>query len=219
MRTLMPLATWSAITERSVSRPPRRRSRPTVHRPRVHDDGVVGHGVQPAPSRTAGRTRAARGRTGPLPLRLDPEHHHHVLLRERDRVQVVGDGRSPGLDPGRQRGRRGDQGDLGPHGGEGEHVRAGDPLCSTSPTMATLSPSASARNRWRMVYRSSRAWVGCSWVPSPALTTTASTHSASRQGAPEAPWRITLRPPHRLQGDGGVLQALALEHSSPWPRS
>ena len=42
-----------------------------------------------------------------------------------------------------------------------------------------------------MVYASSSAWVGCSWVPSPALTTDPSTQSASRCGAPEAGCRTT----------------------------
>ena len=40
---------------------------------------------------------------------------------------------------------------------------------------------------------SSSAWVGCSWVPSPALTTDERTQPewASRCGAPLAPWRMT----------------------------
>ena len=40
---------------------------------------------------------------------------------------------------------------------------------------------------------SSSAWVGCSWVPSPALTTLECTQPewASRCGAPEAPCRTT----------------------------
>ena len=40
---------------------------------------------------------------------------------------------------------------------------------------------------------SSSAWVGCSWVPSPALTTLERTQPecASRCGAPLAPWRTT----------------------------
>ncbi len=44
-----------------------------------------------------------------------------------------------------------------------------------------------------MVNASSRAWVGCSWVPSPALTTAPRVHPAcaSRCGAPEAGCRMT----------------------------
>ena len=44
-----------------------------------------------------------------------------------------------------------------------------------------------------MVKASSSAWVGCSWVPSPALTTLERTQPecASRCGAPLAPWRTT----------------------------
>ena len=42
-----------------------------------------------------------------------------------------------------------------------------------------------------MVNASSSAWVGCSWVPSPALSTLPRTQCASRCGAPEARCRIT----------------------------
>lgn len=62
--------------------------------------------------------------------------------------------------------------------------------CSTSPTTATDRP-ASRPSRARMVYASSNAWVGCSWVPSPALTTDPSTQLARRCGAPEAGCRTT----------------------------
>lgn len=41
-------------------------------------------------------------------------------------------------------------------------------LCRMSPTMAMRLPSMSPR-RCRSVSASSSAWVGCSWVPSPAL--------------------------------------------------
>ncbi len=56
--------------------------------------------------------------------------------------------------------------------------------------MVTRSPSSRPSLR-RMVNASSRAWVGCSWVPSPAFTTLPRTQPASRCGAPEAPCRIT----------------------------
>ena len=71
-------------------------------------------------------------------------------------------------------------------------------LCRTSPTITTRRPSrlglAPEPPRWRtMVNASSSAWVGCSWVPSPALTTLERTQPewASRCGAPLAPWRTT----------------------------
>ena len=65
-------------------------------------------------------------------------------------------------------------------------------LCRTSPTMVIRRPSSSPRWR-RIVKASSRACVGCSWVPSPALTTLERTQPllASRCGAPEAPCRMT----------------------------
>ena len=39
--------------------------------------------------------------------------------------------------------------------------------------------------------KSSRAWVGCSWRPSPALTTAQPTFWLSSSAAPEAEWRMT----------------------------
>ena len=42
-----------------------------------------------------------------------------------------------------------------------------------------------------MVKASSRAWVGCSWAPSPAFTTLPFSQLASRCGAPEALCRTT----------------------------
>ena len=43
-----------------------------------------------------------------------------------------------------------------------------------------------------MVNASSSAWVGCSWVPSPALITRPLVQSASRRGAPEAGCLTTI---------------------------
>ena len=65
-------------------------------------------------------------------------------------------------------------------------------LCRMSPQIATTSPSSRPRRR-RMVSASSSAWVGCSWVPSPALMTAASTFCASSAGAPDWSWRTTSR--------------------------
>src|SRR5258708_1926665 len=59
-----------------------------------------------------------------------------------------------------------------------------------SPTIVTLSPSRCPFFS-RIVMRSSRAWVGCSWAPSPALTTPQRRCRARRAGAPEALWRTT----------------------------
>ena len=56
--------------------------------------------------------------------------------------------------------------------------------------MATTSPSTRPKAR-RRVRASSRAWVGCSRQPSPALITLQLTFCARRSAAPEAPWRTT----------------------------
>jgi hypothetical protein len=56
--------------------------------------------------------------------------------------------------------------------------------------MAIDNPSTRPR-RWRIVAASSKAWVGCSLVPSPALSTGASMMSATSAGAPLSRWRMT----------------------------
>ncbi len=63
-------------------------------------------------------------------------------------------------------------------------------LWAMSPQMATVSPPTSPKAR-RMDSRSSRACVGCSWRPSPALTTAQPTFCDSRSTAPEDAWRTT----------------------------
>ena len=62
--------------------------------------------------------------------------------------------------------------------------------CRMSPQIATISPSMCPLWR-RMVRASRRAWVGCSWLPSPALITEQSTFWASSSTAPAAWWRTT----------------------------
>ncbi len=63
-------------------------------------------------------------------------------------------------------------------------------LCEISPMIATLSPS-SRPNFSRRVNMSSRAWVGCSWAPSPALMIAASTQRVRKRGTPADWWRTT----------------------------
>ncbi len=63
--------------------------------------------------------------------------------------------------------------------------------CRTSPTMAMRSPPNEGKCS-RMVNRSRRAWVGCSWVPSPAFRTLAPTHRDSVWGAPEDECLMTM---------------------------
>ncbi len=59
-----------------------------------------------------------------------------------------------------------------------------------SPTMVTVRPSIRPFSS-RTVSRSSRAWVGCSCQPSPALITGASRASAIWRGTPATAWRTT----------------------------
>src|SRR3954468_15150173 len=63
--------------------------------------------------------------------------------------------------------------------------------CRTSPTIQTLVPSSEPTRR-RSVYRSSSAWVGCSCLPSPALTTEAGVQRATMLAAPACGERMTI---------------------------
>src|ERR1041385_5446986 len=64
-------------------------------------------------------------------------------------------------------------------------------LCAISPTIATRSPS-NGNPRSRIVYRSRRAWVGCSCHPSPALMTEDFTPRARVSAAPADGCRKTI---------------------------
>ena len=63
-------------------------------------------------------------------------------------------------------------------------------LLAMSPQIAIFKPSIRPIRR-RMVKASRRAWVGCSWRPSPALITAASTYWLSNNAAPEQLCRTT----------------------------
>ncbi len=81
-----------------------------------------------------------------------------------------------------------------------------------SPQIATIRPAM--RPLWRLIVSaSSKAWVGCSCVPSPALITAASTICASRFGAPGLVvahhQQVAM---HGVQRGRGVDQRLALVH-------
>ncbi len=65
-------------------------------------------------------------------------------------------------------------------------------LWRTSPMIVTVRPS-SVFFRSRIVKRSRRACVGCSWAPSPALITARVRRFARKAGAPAQGWRTTIR--------------------------
>ena len=61
----------------------------------------------------------------------------------------------------------------------------------TSPTIQMLRRSRDPKRR-RSVNTSSSAWVGCSCLPSPALTTAASVQPATSWAAPACGERMTI---------------------------
>src|SRR5439155_22825447 len=113
---------------------------------------------------------------------LDPEHVADVELRQHA-LDVVADLHTPGRHIRRDERRRPHQGDLGPIFTSPKLSDRATRECSTSPTIPTRRPSRRPSFS-RIVYRSSSPCVGCSCVPSPALSTWASTHRVSWSGEP-----------------------------------
>ena len=197
-------ARWSA-----ASRPrPDGDFQAPVHRAGVHDDGVFQaqavQGAEPVVVEAPAARVFAGGREegGVHPFALDAQHHHGVDALGEGLVQVVADIARPLFDADRQQCRRRDQGDLGAEGAQQPDVGAGHPGVQDVPGDRDPHPlevrpadgvPASLDQCRRIVKASSSAWVGCSWVPSPALMTAASIQSvaASRCGAPEAQCRMT----------------------------
>ena len=180
IRTGTPLATCSTIVERGGVGDLGGDLHAAVHRAGVHDDPVLGQlGHALAVQAVAPRVLAlGREERGVHPLALHAQHHHRVGLRAARRPGRTTP-RRPVLDADRQQRRRGDQGDLGAERVQQQTLERATRLCSTSPTMVMRAgqvlPSASLpTRRRRIVNASSSAWVGCSWVPSPALMTAAS---------------------------------------------
>jgi len=64
-------------------------------------------------------------------------------------------------------------------------------LCAMSPTIAIFKPAIFPFFSL-IVIMSRSAWVGCSCAPSPALIIDCLTSEASRCGAPDALWRMTI---------------------------
>ena len=155
---------------------------------------VLQHGH---PARRRGRSGGCtRGRVGKNdavhPLALDPQHHHRVGLGQH-RVEVVGRLDRARCRPDRQQRRRRDQGDLGAERLAAAARWSGPPGCAAR-RRRSRPGGRRGRRRWRrIVNASSSAWVGCSWVPSPALITLERDPAGVRSwcGAPEAPCRTT----------------------------
>ena len=125
---------------------------------------------------------------------LHPQHHHGVGVRQRF-VEAVGHRGRPVLDPDREQRRRGDQGDLGPRcpaGGRWTGPPAVEDVAHDRDAQAgqVTGPFTEVAPDREGVEQGLRGVFG---VPSPALTTAPSIQpaSASRCGAPDAPWRMT----------------------------
>ena len=203
------------------------------HRPRVQHHGVVGQQRRRAArtARSAPRTPATTGRTRRASARPAP-----AASSPRPGPAARRPGRRP---PGTARPSTPTGSSVGgatsttsaPSVASRKTFERATRLCSTSPTIPIRRP-ATTPSRSRRVAASSSAWVGCSWVPSPALTTlvavpgpvgptapaaaSRSAQCAIRCAAPEAGWRTTMQSaPIAASVARGVAQRLALAHRRP----
>lgn len=148
----------------------------------MHDDGVLGDlrhalGVEAV---AAGVLALGGEERGVHPLALDAQHHDGVALGQ-GAVEVVRHLAGPGTDADGHEGGRGDEGDLGAEGVEEVDVGAGDaavedvadygdaPAGQVAAEAGVAADEAAAQGEGV-----EEAWVGCWWVPSPALITGAS---------------------------------------------
>ena len=226
------------IRAATTARPcaPRRRSRPARSRA-TRGVGDLGRDLDAAVHRARGASRACRACSraarsarepparactraasgtapAPMPLALDPQQVDDVDVgRARRRGRSVTVTGQPSSRSGMQR-RRADERDVAAERGAARaRCCARRASCAMSPTIATRQPSSDGPRWRRSVNASSSAWVGCSWRPSPALTTLAvdprrdPVRRAGRAVAHDD--RVDA---HRLDRLHGVEQALALLH-------
>ncbi len=163
-----------------------------VHRPGMHDErvGLGGRQLVVVEAEEV-EIFAHRGHEAAVhAFGLEPQHH--------DDVDVV-EARAPCRDRPRRRAARSRPAArcAAPRRGHGR------PWCSAARCWSARRGCAGCRRRWRrsgpasrplrrrMVSASSSAWVGCSWLPSPALMTAQLTFSDSSCTAPDSGWRTT----------------------------
>ena len=162
MRTATPLATCWVITESGWSATSAAISTPRLTGPGCMISDCSGSRRARSPGQAVGGGVFAEGREERFghALPLQPQQVDDVELGQH-RVEVVGDLDRPAGQRRRQQRRRGHQGDLGPQGGEGQHVGAGHPAVADVAddgdvqALEGRAPSAArgaARCRsWRMV--------------------------------------------------------------------
>src|SRR6185503_2572639 len=189
-RTATPLATWLRITERLLSA-----ASPLISRPRFIGPGCM----MMVPFRRVARRSRVRPKKRTYSL-VDGKRPACIRSSWRRSIMTTSfsrSARSKSCDTGASR-------SLGTSVDgptrvtwffsfwSAQRFERATRLWAMSPTSATRRPVI-LPSRWRIVNRSSSAWVGCSLVPSPALTTELSTSRERKAGAPEALWRIAVK--------------------------
>ncbi len=161
---------------------------------------------------------AAREERGVHPLPLHPQHHHHVALGQRG-VDVVGHRARPGVDPDRQQRRGRHECHVGAEGVQQQHVGARDPAVQH---VADDGDPASGQVTFALAQVAAhREGVeqGLRGVLVRAIPRV--DHRAADPAAVGEPVRRAAGAmayddgvgAHRLEGEGGVLEALALGHA------
>src|SRR6185437_954556 len=160
-----------------------------VHRPRMHDEGVgLGDGELVVVEAEEMKILACRRDEAAMhALGLQTQHHDDVDVLEAA-LHVVEDLDAEPLGLGGEEGARRDEADARPMMLRSWMLERATRLCRMSPQMATTRPLSEPLRR-RMVSASSSAWVGCSWLPSPALMTAQLTFSERSCTAPDSGWR------------------------------
>ena len=163
----------------------------------------------------AGVLAGAGEERGVHPLALHPQHHHHVALGEHG-VEVVRRRARPGVDADRQQRRRRDQGDLGAEGVQQQHVGAGDPAVQhvaddRDPAAVEVARAVAQvpAHRERVEQRLGGVLVGAvAGVDDRAADPAGVGQPVRRAGGGVADHDGVGA--HRLEGQRGVLEALAL---------
>ena len=200
MRMATPLCTCSRMADCGPSATPAVISRPRMMGPGCSTSGRGRERGQPlAGELVAGLVLVEIQLQAGEPLGLNAQHHDDLRLAEGG-FEVALDG-DAGAGAGRQF-RQQLFGAAEHHAraqpGQQQHVGAGDAAVQdvaddgdgdAGEGVGGDGVDVRGADAARMVRRSSRAWVGCSCMPSPALSTGRRVDSSSSQAAPEELWR------------------------------
>ena len=201
MRTATPFVTWSVMTDCD----------PAATSAAISTPSFIGPGCMTSAPGFAVRRRAAVSpyraaysrSEGSSPASIRSRWMRRAMTTSASRsassIEVVTWNRRPAAAPRAAQASKPRSSVAGPHSHRSAPAAVSVQMferatreCRTSPRITTLRPARDASPVCdRIVYRSSRAWVGWACQPSPPLSTEPPKISAARYGAPLTLWRIT----------------------------